>query len=148
MTGKSQAYKAGYAYQKAGGLTWIAGKALNVIAPATAAYQALGDNAIRVQGFRESDPGYDEQSGAQRLGTAAQQVALTAGDWGTKGIDVLGGWALPKDQPSFNDLYRERVGLLPGVTAPTTRDVALTEAERNVAPIVAKRLLPEILATA
>ena len=130
---RGAAYAAGRAYGKAGGASGIAGKALNVVAPAVAAYQTLGDNAITVQGLREGEPGYDEQAGAPRAVAAAKEVALRAGDWGTKGLDVLGGWALPSDQPSFNDLYRERVGLLPGVTAPTTRDLALSAAEQQVA---------------
>lgn len=130
---RGMAYSAGRAYGKAGGASGVAGKVLNVVAPAVAAYQTLGDNAITVQGLREGEPGYDEQAGAPRAVAAAKEVALRAGDWGTKGLDALGGWALPSDQPSFSDLYRERVGLLPGVTAPTTRDLALSAAEQQVA---------------
>lgn len=121
---QSAAYRAGHAYAKAGGATGLASKAMNVVAPAVAAVQTLGDNGIKVAGLRESDPGYNESSGIPRTVGAAKEIALRAGDWGTKGLDILGGWALPSGEESFNNLYRQRVGLLDGVTAPTTADVA------------------------
>jgi len=110
------------------------GKIANIAVPAMAAVDALGDNAIKVAGLREDEPGY-EGPGINKAIGATKEVALRAGDWGTKGLDLLGGWALPKGEKSFNDAYREGVGQLPGVSAPlSTETAAATPATVHVKP--------------
>ena len=136
-SGKGMAYNAGRAVGKAagsaGGISGLAGSAIKAAVPLVAAYQTFGDDGIKVQGNRASDPNYDETSGMPRVGSSLKEVALRAGDWGTKGLDILGGWALPEGEASFNDAYRQGVGQLEGVSAPTSQQVAAQNAQKQIA---------------
>lgn len=115
---------AGSAYKNIGGMSGAVGKLANIAVPAIAAAQTFGDNGIRVEGNRAADPNYDETAGFPRVASTLKEAALRAGDWGTKGLDVLGGWALPAGEASFNDAYRQGVGQLEGVYAPTSQQIA------------------------
>lgn len=118
---------AGSAYKNVGGMSGAVGKLANIAVPAVAAAQTFGENGIRVEGNRAADPNYDETAGFPRVASTLKEAALRAGDWGTKGLDVLGGWALPSGEASFNDAYRQGVGQLEGVSAPTSQQVAAKE---------------------
>jgi hypothetical protein len=115
---------AGSAYKNVGGMSGAVGKLANIAVPAIAAAQTFGENGIRVEGNRAADPNYDETAGFPRVASTLKEAALRAGDWGTKGLDVLGGWALPAGEASFNDAYRQGVGQLEGVYAPTSQQIA------------------------
>ena len=115
---------AGSAYKNVGGMSGAVGKLANIAVPVIAAAQTFGDNGIRVEGNRAADPNYDETAGFPRVASTLKEAALRAGDWGTKGLDVLGGWALPAGEASFNDAYRQGVGQLEGVYAPTSQQIA------------------------
>lgn len=134
---KGMAYNAGKAVGKAagkaGGISGMAGSAIKAAVPLVAAYQTFGDDGIKVQGNRASDPNYDETSGMPRVVSSLKEAALRAGDWGTKGLDILGGWALPEGEASFNDAYRQGVGQLEGVSAPTSQQVAAQTAQKQIA---------------
>ena len=122
----------GTAYKNVGGALGAAGKIANIAVPVIAAAQTFGDNGIRVQGNREADPNYDETAGMPRVASTLKEAALRAGDWGTKGLDIVGGWALPKGEASFNDAYRQGVGQLEGVSAPTSQQIAaVAEQQRS-----------------
>ncbi len=115
---------AGSAYKNVGGMSGAVGKLANIAVPAIAAAQTFGENGIRVEGNRAADPNYDETAGFPRVASTLKEAALRAGDWGTKGLDVLSGWALPAGEASFNDAYRQGVGQLEGVYAPTSQQIA------------------------
>ena len=143
---KGMAYNAGKAAGKyvgnAGGVSGLAKAAANVAVPLVAAYQTFGDDGIKVQGNRSSDPNYDEMSGMPRVGSSLKELALRAGDWGTKGLDILGGWALPSGEASFNDAYRQGVGQLEGVSAPTSQQISEREKQKIAAQQVPVQQTP------
>ena len=62
------------------------------------------------------DAGFDRISSDNLLKT----IPLVAGDWGTKGLDLMGGNFMGQGE-TFNDIYRQRVATLPGVNVPTQR---------------------------
>jgi len=120
-------------YQDVGGARGLAGKALNAIVPAAAAIDTMGADGIRVEGNREGDPTNDSASGIERVVNAAKEIGLRAGDWGTKGADMLMDlplWALnkagatsegrPLEYGLINKNYRQgmRDANLAGVTIP------------------------------
>ena len=122
---------AGAAYQNVGGISGAVGKLANIAVPAIAAAQTFGDDGIKVMGNRSSDPNYDETAGLPRVASSLKEAALRAGDFGTKGLDILGGWALPKGEASFNDAYRQGVGQLEGVSAPTSQQIAAASEQQQ-----------------
>lgn len=124
---------AGRAYTEAGGLSGVAGKAVGAVAkhiiPAAAAYDAtLGNDAIHV------DDRPDDGIG-QRVINGAKDIGLKAGDWGTRGADMLMDlplWALnkagatsdgkPLEYGLVNKSYRKgmREAGIDGAVIPTT----------------------------
>ena len=120
-------------YQDIGGVRGVGGKVLNAIVPAAAAFDTMGEAGIRVEGNREGDATNESAGGLTRVGNAAKEVGLRAGDWGTKGADMLMDlplWALnkagatsegkPLEYGLINKNYRQgmRDANLAGVTIP------------------------------
>lgn len=120
-------------YQGIGGVRGVGGKVLNAIVPAAAAFDTMGEAGIRVEGNREGDATNESAGGLTRVGNAAKEVGLRAGDWGTKGADMLMDlplWALnkagatsegkPLEYGLINKNYRQgmRDAKLAGVTIP------------------------------
>lgn len=120
-------------YTDLGGARGMAGKAINALVPAAAALDTMGDAGIRVEGNREGDATNETAGGMTRVANAAKEVGLRAGDWGTKGADMLMDlplWALnkagatsegkPLEYGLINKNYRQgmRDANLAGVTIP------------------------------
>lgn len=120
-------------YQDVGGVKGMAGKAMNAVVPAMAAYSTMGEDGIRVEGNREGDATNESASGVERVINAAKEIGLRAGDWGTKGADMLMDlplWAAnkmgatsdgkPLEYGLINKNYRQgmRDANLAGVTIP------------------------------
>lgn len=124
---------AGKAYVDMGGAKGLAGKALGAAAsylvPAAAAYDAtLGNDAIHVEDRPDDGIG-------QRVINGAKDIGLKAGDWGTRGADMLMDlplWALnkagatsdgkPLEYGLVNKSYRKgmREAGIDGAVIPTT----------------------------
>ncbi len=120
-------------YTDLGGARGMAGKAINALVPAAAALDTMGDAGIRVEGNREGDATNETAGGMTRVANAAKEVGLRAGDWGTKGADMLMDiplWAAnksgatsdgkPLEYGLINKNYRQgmRDANLEGVTIP------------------------------
>mgnify|MGYP003440033903 CR=1 FL=1 len=120
-------------YTDMGGARGMAGKAINALVPAAAALDTMGDAGIRVEGNREGDATNETAGGMTRVANAAKEIGLRAGDWGTKGADMLMDlplWALnkagatsegkPLEYGLINKNYRQgmRDANLAGVTIP------------------------------
>lgn len=120
-------------YQDIGGVRGVGGKVLNAIVPAAAAFDTMGEAGIRVEGNREGDATNETAGGMTRVANAAKEIGLRAGDWGTKGADMLMDlplWALnkagatsegkPLEYGLINKNYRQgmRDANLAGVTIP------------------------------
>ena len=124
---------AGKAFVEAGGAKGLAGKALGAVGkylvPAAAAYDAtLGNDAIHVEDRPDDGIG-------QRVLNGAKDIGLKAGDWGTRGADMLMDlplWALnkagatsdgkPLEYGVVNKTYRKgmREAGIDGAVIPTT----------------------------
>jgi len=120
-------------YTDMGGVRGVAGKAINALVPAAAAFNTMGDEGIRVEGNREGDATNETAGGMTRVANAAKEIGLRAGDWGTKGADMLMDiplWAAnkagatsdgkPLEYGLINKNYRQgmRDANLEGVTIP------------------------------
>ena len=91
----------------AGRVSGLAKAAANVAVPLIAAYQTFGDDGIKVQGNRSSDPNYDEMSGMPRVGSSLKELALRAGDWGTRVlIFLVGGHFLAERRHSTTHIVK------------------------------------------